>query len=459
MQSVDVERRCRGPPAGAPLARAGHPVPAGARAVVQRPAVGRGGRPLAAAGHPVYAVDLRSHGESDAPEPGYDTATAAADLAALCADAGPAPAGGGRPVVGRQRGGPAGRPAPGAASAALALVDGGWIDLSAAFATWEECADALRPPDVDGRRRRRLRGSTCARATRLVARPRSRRRWPTCASTPTAPCGGGCRSTAPHADRAQHVGRPARGATCPTIDGAGAAAAGASPARGRRRAAAPVAKAAACAARRAVARVRRRRPRPARPAPRPSLATCSTWRRVTGSGRGGDGAEAADCWSSWGPARPRRRWSSRTGPSSSGCGDAAGRAARHAVRVPVQRRRHLAPGRWATSRRASGATVDVGARWRTAPPPGLARERALAALRDGGLGLRRAGLADVRPAPVARHPGAAARWSTCWPATACVLFASAAALTLGSHTMPVYEIYKAGIDPHWVPGLEPGRAA
>src|SRR5690606_909343 len=33
-------------------------------------------------------------------------------------------------------------------------------------------------------------------------------------------------------------------------------------------------------------------------------------------------------------------------------------------------------------------------------------------------------------------------------------FASAAALTLGSHAIPVYEIYKAGIDPHWVPGMD-----
>jgi pimeloyl-ACP methyl ester carboxylesterase len=29
---------------------------------------------LAAAGHPAYAVDLRSHGESDAPPAEYDTA-------------------------------------------------------------------------------------------------------------------------------------------------------------------------------------------------------------------------------------------------------------------------------------------------------------------------------------------------------------------------------------------------
>ena len=34
-----------------------------------------------------------------------------------------------------------------------------------------------------------------------------------------------------------------------------------------------------------------------------------------------------------------------------------------------------------------------------------------------------------------------------------VTFASAAALTLGSHTVPVYEIYKAGQDPQWLEGL------
>src|SRR5258705_76684 len=36
-------------------------------------------------GHPVYAVDLRSHGLSDRPPDGYDTATATADLDAVCA--------------------------------------------------------------------------------------------------------------------------------------------------------------------------------------------------------------------------------------------------------------------------------------------------------------------------------------------------------------------------------------
>ena len=35
-----------------------------------------------------------------------------------------------------------------------------------------------------------------------------------------------------------------------------------------------------------------------------------------------------------------------------------------------------------------------------------------------------------------------------------VVFASAAALTLGSQTVPVYEVYKVGEDPAWRPGLD-----
>ncbi|HMC51920.1 MAG TPA: hypothetical protein VKI64_04090, partial [Acidimicrobiales bacterium] len=36
----------------------------------------------------------------------------------------------------------------------------------------------------------------------------------------------------------------------------------------------------------------------------------------------------------------------------------------------------------------------------------------------------------------------------------CVVFASAAAVTLGVAALPVYEIYKVGQDPHWLPGLD-----
>ena len=41
----------------------------------------------------------------------------------------------------------------------------------------------------------------------------------------------------------------------------------------------------------------------------------------------------------------------------------------------------------------------------------------------------------------------------------CVVFASAAALTLGISTVPVYEIYKCGEDPHWLQGLDVTSAA
>jgi pimeloyl-ACP methyl ester carboxylesterase len=110
-------------------------------------------RVLSAAGHPVTAVDLRSHGESDAPPGGYDTATAAEDLAALgIRDA---------VVAGQSWGGnvvvsfAARHPD---LVAALALVDGGWLTPSAEFPSWEACEAALRPPDIDGLPAAQLRG-------------------------------------------------------------------------------------------------------------------------------------------------------------------------------------------------------------------------------------------------------------------------------------------------------------
>ena len=90
--------------------------------------------------------------------------------------------------------------------------------------------------------------------------------------------------------------------------------------------------------------------------------------------------------------------------------------------------------------------------WRTLPPPGLARERAAAALRAAGWVFAGPGsptyaLRHWRDTPVqSAFVDVLARDGV-------VVLASAAALTLGSHTVPVYEIYKAGIDPHWVPGL------
>jgi cyanophycinase-like exopeptidase len=104
-----------------------------------------------------------------------------------------------------------------------------------------------------------------------------------------------------------------------------------------------------------------------------------------------------------------------------------------------------------------GRTVDV-LSWRTPPPAGLGRERALAALGEAGWifagpGSPTYALRQWRDTPV---PGLLAGRLA---AGGVVVFASAAALTLGSHTVPVYEIYKAGLDPFWVPGLDLVREA
>jgi non-heme chloroperoxidase len=105
---------------------------------------------LSAAGHDVYAIDLRSHGESTTTDTGADTPTAAADVAAVmkALNLGPAV------VAGQSWGGnvvvrlAARHPE---LVAAVALVDGGWLDLSAQFDSWQQCEAALRPPSVEGR--------------------------------------------------------------------------------------------------------------------------------------------------------------------------------------------------------------------------------------------------------------------------------------------------------------------
>ena len=106
-------------------------------------------RRLAAGGHEVVAVDLRGHGRSDTPPTGYDTATAAADLAevitalGLVGDRAPLVAGqgwGGDVVleVAARHG----------AVAAVALVDGGWLRLGDRFTAPEHCWAALTPHPV-----------------------------------------------------------------------------------------------------------------------------------------------------------------------------------------------------------------------------------------------------------------------------------------------------------------------
>lgn len=110
-------------------------------------------RRLALAGREVAAVDLRGHGRSDAPDDGYDTATAAADVAALCATLGWV--GDRAPVVaGQSWGGNVvlALAARHGSARAIALVDGGWLHLGSRFATFEQCWSALAPPRFDGLR-------------------------------------------------------------------------------------------------------------------------------------------------------------------------------------------------------------------------------------------------------------------------------------------------------------------
>lgn len=101
------------------------------------------------AGHRVLALDQRGHGGSDTPDDGYDFATVTGDLLRLLAAEGIE-----RPiVVGQSWGGnvvlEAGARWDGAL-AGVAAVDGGTIDLQARFTTWEECAEQLAPPSMDG---------------------------------------------------------------------------------------------------------------------------------------------------------------------------------------------------------------------------------------------------------------------------------------------------------------------
>lgn len=104
---------------------------------------------LADAGHPVAALDQRGHGRSSKPDSGYDFGTLCADLLAVIAALDwPAPI-----VAGQSWGGnvalelAARHPS---AVAALALVDGGTIELSERFADWPTCAAALAPPPLAG---------------------------------------------------------------------------------------------------------------------------------------------------------------------------------------------------------------------------------------------------------------------------------------------------------------------
>ena len=100
-----------------------------------------------------------------------------------------------------------------------------------------------------------------------------------------------------------------------------------------------------------------------------------------------------------------------------------------------------------------GASLEV-ATWRSAAAaPSLGRERSLARLRAAryvfaGPGSPSYALRQWAGSPVPELLADKLRRG------GCVTFASAAALTLGAVTVPVYEIYKVGAEPHWLPGLD-----
>lgn len=98
---------------------------------------------LAAAGHAVYAVDLRGHGDSDAPPDGYDNATAIADLAAVGEALGLSAV----VVAGHSWGGHLAvrltAEHPGLVSA-LALLEGGWAGPAAIYQSWEVFEAVIR---------------------------------------------------------------------------------------------------------------------------------------------------------------------------------------------------------------------------------------------------------------------------------------------------------------------------
>ena len=104
---------------------------------------------LSARGHRVVAVDLRGHGQSTKPSVGYDFTTITDDLRAVVESVG-----GEKPVVAGQSWGGnvvielAAR-FPGLTHA-VACVDGGFIELSDEFRTWEQCAERLAPPHLEG---------------------------------------------------------------------------------------------------------------------------------------------------------------------------------------------------------------------------------------------------------------------------------------------------------------------
>lgn len=99
-----------------------------------------------------------------------------------------------------------------------------------------------------------------------------------------------------------------------------------------------------------------------------------------------------------------------------------------------------------------GTPLSV-ARWRRADEPLVERERALSQIARSSYGFAGPGSPSYAlrqwmhtPVPDALI-GIVHRGGT-------LVMGSAAAVTLGAHAIPVYEIYKVGVEPHWLTGLD-----
>lgn len=104
---------------------------------------------------PSIAVDLRGHGLSDKPDSGYDFDTVAHDLVTLVRELDLSR----MVIVGQSWGGNVVVHAlhrhPDVFTSGVA-VDGGFIELGAAFESWSECAERMQPPRLAGTRSTRL---------------------------------------------------------------------------------------------------------------------------------------------------------------------------------------------------------------------------------------------------------------------------------------------------------------
>ena len=111
------------------------------------------------------------------------------------------------------------------------------------------------------------------------------------------------------------------------------------------------------------------------------------------------------------------------------------------------------PVRSPISEKVPAGPVEVASMARTIGVPPVALEAALARVAEArwvfsGPGSPTYALAQWRPTIVPRLLAEKISYG------GCIVFSSAAALTLGRWTVPVYEIYKAGEDPVWADGLD-----